>query len=143
MQNNWIHPYLFLGGRCEEALDFYKKALGAKVDMVMRFSESPDPVPPGMIPPGYENKVMHSSFHVGDAMVMASDGCGPNEKLSGFSLSLSYGTEAEVDKAFKGLSEGGKVTMPLMQTFWSKKFGSLTDRFGVNWMVMVTPEQPK
>ena len=134
-----IQPYLFFGGRCDEALAFYKKALGAEVDMLMHFNESPEPPPPGTIKPGFEKKVMHSSFRVGGNTIMASDGCGEESKFSGFSLSLALPTVADVDRAFAALSEGGKVTMPLNKTFWSPRFGMVTDRFGVGWMVSVAP----
>lgn len=132
-----VQPYLMFGGKCEEALAFYRAAIGAEVDMVMRFSQSPDPVPPGMLQAGFENKVMHSSFRVGSTTVMASDGCHEGIKFEGFSLSLTVSTIAEADKAFNALSDGGKVTMPLTKTFWSPRFGMLVDRFGVAWMVMV------
>lgn len=133
-----VQPYLMFGGRCQEALDFYQRALGARVEMVMLFKDSPQPLPPGALAEGFENKVMHSQFHVGESMVMASDGCGPGGKFEGFSLSYAVKTEAEADRAFHALGEGGKVTMPLAKTFWSARFGMLTDRFGVNWMVIVT-----
>ncbi len=132
-----VQPYLMFGGRCEEALAFYRTAIGAQIDMVMKFSESPDPVPPGMLQPGFEHKVMHSSFHVGSTTVMASDGCHEGIKFEGFSLSLTVSTIPEADKAFSALADGGKVTMPLTKTFWSPRFGMLVDRFGIAWMVMV------
>jgi PhnB protein len=132
-----VQPYLFFGGRCDEALEFYRQALGATVEMVMRFSESPEPPPPGTVPPGFEDKVMHASFKIGDSLLMASDGCDPQLKFSGFSLSLALRTAAAADRAFAALSEGGQITMPLTQTFWSPKFGMLTDRFGVGWMITV------
>lgn len=132
-----IQPYLFFGGRCEEALAFYTKALGAKTDALMRFNESPEPAPPGMVKPGFENKVMHAQFTIGGNTIMASDGCGPGPGFSGFSLSLALPTVAEVDRAFAALSEGGKVGMPLSKTFWSPRFGMLTDKFGIGWMVSV------
>lgn len=132
-----IQPYLFFGGRCEEALAFYTKAIGAQVEMVMKFSDSPQPMPPGTLQPGFEKKVMHSSFRIGESVIMASDGCHEGAKFDGFSLSLSVKTEAEADKAFAALSEGGKVTMPLAKTFWSPRYGMLTDRFGIGWMVSV------
>lgn len=138
-----IQPYLFFGGRCEEALSFYQKALGAKVDMMMRFNESPEPPPPGCLAPGFEKKIMHSSFRVGGTMIMASDGCDERLAFAGFSLSLSLPTEADVDRAFSALADGGAVQMPLAQTFWSRRFGMVTDRFGVQWMVLVTPEIPE
>jgi len=134
-------PYLFFDGRCEEAIEFYKKALGIKVEMLMRFSESPDPVPPGMVPPGAENKVMHSAFRVGDTLVMASDGnCGNKPSFQGFCLSVDAKSEAEADKLFAALVDGGKAQMPLGKTFFSPRFGMLTDKFGVGWMVIVPKE---
>ncbi len=132
-----VHPYLTFGGRCEEAIAFYRTAIGAQVDMVMKFSDSPEPMPPGVLSPGFENKVMHSSFRIGDSTVMASDGCGPGGKFDGFSLSLSVPTEAEAHRAFNALGSGGKVTMPLNKTFWSPCFGMVADKFGINWMVSV------
>lgn len=137
MSNNPIEPYLFFGGRCEEALEFYRKALGAQVEMMMRYNESPQPLPAGSIPPGFEKKIMHASFRVGGSRLMASDGNEAGAKFEGFSLSLALPTDAEVDRAFAALAEGGKVGMPLAKTFWSPKFGMLTDRFGVGWMVSV------
>jgi PhnB protein len=133
-----IEPYLFYNGRCEEALDFYKKALGAEVQMVMRFKESPEPAPPGMVPPGFENKIMHASFRVGKTTVMASDGCSADKaSFEGFSLAVSVATEAEADRVFGALSAGGQVKMPLAKTFWSPRFGMLQDKFGIGWMVSV------
>jgi PhnB protein len=132
-----VQPYLFFGGRCEEAVEFYCVALGAQVEMLMKFKDAPEKPPEGTLVPGYENKVMHSSFRVGDSTVMASDGCGPEGKFDGFSLSISLGTEAETEKAFQALAAGGEVTMPLSKTFWSPKFGMLKDKFGINWMVSV------
>lgn len=137
MSDTLVQPYLFFGGRCEEALDFYRTALGAQVEMVMRFNESPEPVPPGMLQPGFENKVMHSAFRIGATTVMASDGCDDKSSFSGFSLALSVPTEADADRVFAALADGGKITMPLVKTFWSPRYGMLTDRFGINWMVMV------
>lgn len=137
-----VQPYLFFGGRCEEALAFYTKAIGAHVEMVMKFSDSPQPMPPGMLQPGFENKVMHSSFRVGECTLMASDGCHEGAKFEGFSLSLAVKTEGDADKAFAALSEGGKVTMPLAKTFWSPRYGMLTDRFGISWMVSVPAACP-
>jgi PhnB protein len=133
-----VQPYLFFNGNCEEAVEFYRKALGAEVLFKMRFSESPEPHPPGMVPPGFEKKIMHTSFRIGETTVMASDGCANEKpKFEGFSLSLSVRTEAEADRAFAALTEGGQVQMPLTKTFWSPRFGMLTDRFGVGWMVGV------
>ena len=132
-----VQPYLFFGGRCEEALEFYRTALGAKVDFLMRYKESPEPAPAGRLPAGFENKVMHATFRIGGTMLMGSDGCEEGAKFEGFSLSLAVPTEAEADRAFAALSAGGKVEMPLGKTFWSPRFGMLTDRFGIGWMVSV------
>ncbi len=134
-----IQPYLFFGGRCEEALAFYTSTLGAEVEMTMRYHEAPDPPPPGMLPEGYENKIMHSSFRIGDHVIMASDGCGGDAEFGGFSLSVSFATQEEAHRAFAALSDGGTVTMPIAQTFWSPLFGMLTDRFGLGWMITVVP----
>lgn len=132
-----VQPYVFFGGRCEEALAFYRDALGAQVDMILLYKDSPEPHPPGMLPPGFENKVMHAAFRIGASTIMASDGCGEAPGFSGFSLALSVSGEAEADRAFAALADGGKVEMPLTRTFWSPRFGMLTDRFGVGWMINV------
>ncbi|MBC7834952.1 MAG: VOC family protein [Phycisphaerales bacterium] len=139
MTSTLVQPYLFFGGRCEEALAFYKSAIGAQVEMVMKFNQSPEPQPSGMLQPGFENKVMHSSFRVGDSTIMASDGCQAGVKFEGFSLSLAVKTEAEADRAFEALAKGGEVKMPLAKTFWSPRFGMLADKFGIGWMVSVVP----
>lgn len=132
-----VQPYLFFNGQCEAALAFYQQALGAQVGMLMRFSDSPDPTPPEMVPPDWGQKVMHCSFSIGSTVVMASDGCAPDPGFKGFSLSLSVADVAAADKAFAALAEGGTVQMPMAATFWSPRFGVLTDRFGVSWMVGV------
>ena len=133
-----IQPYLFFNGRCEEAVQFYKKALGAEVEMMMRFKDSPEPPQPGMVPPGSENKIMHASFRVGQTTIMASDGCHTDKpKFEGFSLSLSVPSESEADRVFAALADGGEVRMPLSKTFWSPRFGMVQDRFGVGWMIIV------
>jgi len=133
-----LTPYLFFDGRCEEALEFYKKALGAEVILLMRFKDSPEPPPPGQLPTGSENKVMHATVRIGDVEFMASDGhCGGSPTFTGFSLSLTLPNEAKVSQAFAALSERGKVEMPLSKTFFSPFFGMLTDRFGVRWMLTV------
>ena len=138
--NHCVQPYLFFNGKCEEAVEFYRKTIGAEVEMMMRFKESPEPPPPDQVPPGFENKIMHASFRVGGTTLMASDGCSTEKPdFEGFSLSLSVATEAEADRAFAALASGGKVTMPLAKTFWSPRFGMLEDPFGVGWMVSVTP----
>jgi PhnB protein len=133
-----VQPYLFLDGRCEEAIEFYRRTLGAEVTMLMRFKDSPEPHPPGMIPPGAENKVMHSSLRIGDTTVMASDGqCLGKPAFQGFSLSLSVPNDAEAERLFAKLADGGQVQMPLNKTFFSSRFGMVADRFGVSWMVVV------
>jgi len=137
-----VQPYLFFDGRCEEAIEFYRRALGAEVTMLMRFKDSPEPPQPGMVPPGSENKVMHASFRIGEATVMASDGmCHGKPSFQGFSLSLIVPDEAEADRLFAALGDGGQVQMPLGKTFFSPRFGMVADRFGVSWMVVVTAPQ--
>lgn len=139
-----VQSYLFFNGCCEQAVEFYRNALGAEVEMMMRFKDSPEAPPPGQVPPGYENKIMHTSFRVGTTTIMASDGCAADQaSFQGFSLALTVGTEAEADRVFAALSDGGQVTMPLERTFWSPRFGMLADRFGVGWMVMVAPADQK
>ncbi len=137
MPDTVVEPYLFFGGRCEEALEFYRATLGAQVEMLMRYQESPEPPPPGMVPPGFETKIMHASFRIGTSRLMASDGCDATAKFEGFSLSLALPTEADVDRTFAALAAGGQVQMPPTKTFWSPKFGMLADRFGVGWMISV------
>jgi PhnB protein len=142
--NRFIQPYLFFNGSCEQAIEFYRKALGAEVEMMMRFKESPEPPPPGAVPPGFENKIMHASFRVGQTTVMASDGCSADKLgFQGFSLSLSVPTEAEADHAFNTLADGGQVKMPLMKTFFSSCFGMLEDRFGIGWIIQAALEGQK
>jgi PhnB protein len=133
-----VQPYLFFDGRCEEAIEFYRSRLGAKVEMLMRFKESPEPPQPGMVPPGSEEKVMHASFRIGDTTVMASDGrCLGEPSFQGFSLSLTVPDEAAAQRLFTALGDGGQVQMPLSKTFFSPRFGMVADRFGVSWMVLV------
>jgi PhnB protein len=133
-----VQPYLFFDGRCEEAIEFYRNKLGAQVNALLRYKDSPEPQPPGMIPPGSENKVMHASLRIGDTTVMASDGhCLGKPDFQGFSLTLSVANESEAEKKFAALGEGGQVRMPLTKTFFSPRFGMLADRFGVGWMVIV------
>jgi PhnB protein len=142
--NLFIQPYLFFNGSCEEAIEFYCKALGAEVEMMMRFKESPEPPPPGAVPPGVENKIMHSCFRIGQTTVMASDGDSTDKpSFQGFSLSLSVPNQAEADRAFNALADGGQVKMPLAKTFFSPRFGMVADRFGIGWMISVAPSQQK
>jgi PhnB protein len=132
-----VLPYLFFDGRCEEAIEFYKKNLGAQVDMLMRFKDSPEKTG---CTPNNENKVMHASIKIGETQVMASDGHNNgNPKFEGFALSINAKDEADADRKFNALSAGGKVTMPMGKTFFSPRFGMCADRFGVHWMVIVQP----
>ncbi len=132
-----VEPYLFFEGRCEEALDFYRQALGAEVTALMRFKESPDPA---MCQPGSEDKVMHAVLRIGDTAIMASDGMSSGQPaFQGFGLTLNMTDKAEAERAFTALSDGGQIQMPLAETFWSPLFGMVADRFGVLWMIIVTP----
>lgn len=142
MQQATVQTYLFFNGRCEEAVKFYQSAVGAKVGEVMRFKDSPDPVPEEMIPPGFEDKIMHCDITIGQTMVMASDGCGDVQPFQAFRLALTVPTESDADRVFDALADGGSIDMPLGKTFWSPRFGMLTDKFGVGWMVMVSGEAP-
>ena len=138
-----VNNYLFFSGRCDEALAFYKQHLSAEIKFLIRFNESPDPMPEGVLQPGFENKVMHAEFSLGNASIMASDGCNDAEKFSGFRIALNVNDEAEARRIFAALaSNGGKVDMPLMKTFWSPLYGQVTDQFGVGWMVMLPGEEP-
>ena len=133
-----VQPYLFFNGRCEEAIAFYREALGAEVTMIMRYKDSPEPPPPGMVPPGSENKVMHANFRIGETEVMASDGnCTGQTDFRGFSLSIVAPDEAKARQLFDALGNGGQVQMPMSKTFFSPCFGMVADRFGVGWMVIV------
>jgi len=139
-----VQSYLFFDGRCEEAIEFYRSKLGAKVEMLMRFKDSPEPAPPGMVPPGAESKVMHACLRIGDTAVMASDGrCMGQPSFQGFSLSLTAPDPAEAERLFAALGDGGQVQMPLAKTFFSPRFGMVADRFGVSWMVIVAPDAAK
>ena len=132
-----VQPYLFFDGRCDEAIEFYKKMLGANVGMLMRWKDSPDK---SMCTPDNENKVMHASLTIGETRVMASDGRNTgNPKFDGFALSVNAKDDADADRLFNGLSTDGKVVMPLGKTFFSPCFGMTQDKFGVNWMVIVEP----
>jgi PhnB protein len=130
-----IQAYLSFDGRCEEAVEFYRRALGAEVQMLMRFRDAPEG---SGISPGSEDKVMHACLKIGDSQVMASDGrCTGKTNFQGFCLSITVANEAEADKVFAALGDGGQVQMPLGKTFFSRRFGMVADRFGVCWMVIV------
>ena len=132
-----LQPYLFFEGRCEEAAQFYEKAVGAKVGRLIRFKDSPDPSLCGSTD---TSKVMHMTLQIGDQMIMASDGqCQGSQKYEGFALSLTVESEAEADRRFSALAEGGQVSQPLIKTFFSPRFGMVTDRFGVSWMIHAAP----
>jgi PhnB protein len=134
-----VQPYLFFDGKCEEALEFYKRALGAKVNALMRFSEGPDQ---SRIKPENKNKVMHSEFQVGEAVIMASDGyCNGAPSFQGFSLTITVSNDAEAKRVFDAITAGGEVRMPLEKTFFASSFGMATDKYGVGWMVITEGPQ--
>jgi PhnB protein len=131
-----VQPYLSFEGRCDEAIEFYKKAIGAKVDMIMRFKEAPDQ---SMVSRGNADKVMHAALRAGDTQLLMSDGrCTGGQNFSGISLALSAASDADADRIFNALAEGGKVNMPMAKTFFSSRFGMVADKFGVGWMVLVS-----
>ena len=136
-----VQSYLFFyDGRCAEAVEFYQKAVGAQVDVLMRFKDAPEKPDDGCVAPGSDDKIMHTSFRIGDTIIMASDGTGKEQGgFDGFSLSLALADKAQADRYFDALSEGGNVIMPLGETFWSPRFGMLKDRFGISWMINVVP----
>ncbi len=137
--NPTIQSMLFFDGRCDEALDFYKTALGAEVIMLMRNKDNPEPAAAGC-PNMPADKVMHAQFRIGNTVVMACDGrCGGKPVFEGFGLTLNVPTEADADQAFAALSDGGQVMMPLDKTFFSPRFGMVTDKFGVWWMIRTMP----
>src|SRR5262245_17003395 len=132
-----VGPYLFFDGRAEEAIEFYRRVLGAEVERMLRFKNNPDPQP-GMTPPGAENKIMHAGLRIGDTILLMSDGhCAGKPEFRGFALSLYVANDAEAESRFKALSDGGQVQLPLKKTFFSSNFGMVTDRFGVTWIVLV------
>lgn len=139
-----IEPYLFFNGCCEEAINFYRAELGAELQMMMRNADSPEPPPPGVLPAGSEQKIMHASLLIGGALVMMSDGMCDGEvgaaAFKGFSLSIDCADEAEARRMFDALAQGGRVDMPLGKTFWAPLFGVVADKFGVSWMVGVADD---
>ena len=139
-----VQSYLSFEGRCDEALGFYKKALGAEVTQLMRYKEAPAGAPSengeagcaGGMPDA--EKVMHAVFRIGETELMASDGrCSGQPKFEGVMLALTANTDTEVVKWFNALAKGGQVMQPLMPTFFTSNFGMLTDRFGVGWLLVV------
>lgn len=132
-----VQTYLNFDGKCEEAIEFYRSKLNAKVEMIMRFKDSPQQCDPSMVPPNSENKIMHSAFKIGDSTIMATDmGCSNNPGFKGFSLTLNTDNDAEAERLFAALQDGGKVEMPLEETFFATRFGVVADRFGVTWQVI-------
>ena len=136
-----VQTYLLFQGRCEEALNFYRDAVSAEIQALMRYSDSPEPPPPECTP-ARPDMVMHANLLVGDTQIMASDDPSPGaQPFAGFSLTLNCANTAEAQQRFAALSAQGAVTMPLGPTFFSPCFGMLKDRFGVPWMVIVSQEQ--
>jgi PhnB protein len=130
-----VQPYLSFEGRCEEAINFYKTAVGAEVIMMMRFKEAPDQ---SMMTPGTGDKVMHAALRVGDSTVLASDGqCLGKANFSGISLSLTADNDSDAKRLFNALANGGQIQVPLGKTFFASSFGVVADKFGVPWMVYV------
>jgi PhnB protein len=137
-----IQTYLYFDGRCEEALEFYGRVLGAEIVTLMRFKDSTVPPDPELCPPevNIDDKVMHVSFRIGDTNLMASDGrCAGRPDFRGFSLTITAQDEAEADRLFTALGEGGQVLMPMTSTFFASRFGIVADRFGVSWMILAAP----
>jgi len=132
-----LEPYLFFEGRCDEAISFYQKAIGAEVTALMRYREGPGQ---GSYPPGSEEKVMHANLRIGEVTVMLSDGfCAGQPEFQGFSLCLLPADQAKARQMFESLADGGEVQMQLTETFYSPLFGMVRDRFGLSWMIMVAP----
>ncbi len=137
-----VQPYIFFNGRCEEALEFYRTALDAELLFMMRFRESPTPHP-GEVPSNWGEKIMHASLRIGRTVIMVSDGVGEPPEFKNFYLSITVSTEADADSAFSALSQDGQVRMPIAKTFWSPRFGMVTDRFGLGWMIQCDdPNKP-
>jgi PhnB protein len=136
-------PYLFFDGRAEEAIEFYKKSLGATVGMMMHFKDAP-PSPGGQSPdPKTLDKVMHAAVNIAGTQVFISDGhCQGNTKFEGFSLALDAKDPADGERMFNALAQGGQVRQPLTETFFAKSFGMVADKFGVGWMIIAGPKNP-
>lgn len=131
-----VQPYLYFDGRCEEAIEFYRRVFAAEAAEIHRFKDSP----PGMCPPGCEDKIMHARLCIGESTLLVSDGhCGGRPTFQGISLSLAVANDDTAEKLFAALGEGGQVQMPLTQTFFTSRFGMVADRFGVSWMIVVAP----
>ena len=136
-----VEPYLFFNGQCEEAIEFYKQTLGAKVLMALRFRDNPDKPGPYKVAPDLDDKIMHASLKIGETEVLMSDGMGTGRpEFKGITLALGVQSEAEADRVFNALAEGGQIKMPIGKTFFSPRFGGVADRFGVSWII-VTAQQ--
>ncbi|OAI22646.1 hypothetical protein A1351_03915 [Methylosinus sp. R-45379] len=133
-----MKPYLFFSGRADEAIAFYQKALGAEVNFLLRFDESPEPPPPGALAPDWGAKIMHSCLRIGDSEIFLSDGCGTDAAhFEGFAVSLEAKNAAQAEGFYAALLDGGEARMPLGETFFATSFGMAVDRFGVLWMIVV------
>jgi len=138
MSETTVQPYLFFGGRCEEALEFYRKIAGAEIVMLTRFKEAPETDAMPKMPDCFDEKIMHAVVRIGSSTFFASDGrCEGDPTFEGFSMAINVPSEAEAERIFNALSETGTVIMPLEKTFWASKFGMVEDRFGLGWMVSV------
>jgi PhnB protein len=128
---------MHFNGCCEEALKFYGKVLGAEATFLMRYKDSPDPQSKACMAPGTEDKIMHANVKIRDTEIMMSDGqcLGELPKFDGVTLTLNV-SAAEADTIFNALSEGGKVQLPICETFFADKFGMVADKFNVPWMVL-------
>ncbi len=134
-----VQPYLSFEGRAQEAIDFYQSALGAKVEVIMHFKDAPPDMQAHM---PHKDKIMHAAFKVGDTTIMASDGqCNGKSQFSGVTLTLNATSSGEAEKLFNALAAGGKVNMPMSETFFAHRFGMVADKFGVGWMVL-NPKTP-
>lgn len=132
-----VEPYLFFNGRCEEAIECYRRIFGSPAAELMRYQDSPEP-PPMPLPPDWGPKIMHGALRIGDTLVMASDGCSAEPApFAGFSLSVTMPNAEAAALAFERLAEGGDIRMPLGATFFSPCFGMVADRFGICWMLIV------
>jgi PhnB protein len=133
----FVQPYVFFDGKCDEAIKFYSSAIGAQTQMLMRYKDCPDPQAKAGCKPGTEDKVMHANVKIRDTEVLMADGhCGGNPKFEGFGLALQAKDNEDAEKLFAALSEGGKPLMPMSETFFAHRFGMVTDKFGVMWMVL-------
>lgn len=140
--NKTIIPYIFLGGKTEEAIAFYREVLGAEPGMVLHYNQSPVHVPEQKVSPEYQNKVMHASFKIGDTEIFASDGSDPKDATTGFMLVYPIDSPSEGDRVFAALAEGGQIIMPMAETFFSPYYGMVIDRFNIGWMLMIPDGQP-